>query len=163
ASGQSTAAAPPSGGWQHICGVLAGLEWWPSARPFGESAPVPEPAAPELSSPPPFTTETPTGAVCARLDIPAGLLVRVSTYANGGREGSGPALMVRRGSQVGTLIRCGHGTLVMGPSAAQEALDLTIFEQWIYRVWTQGHSGLKGAAVGAGTGAVLGFLIGSLK
>src|SRR6266704_3279772 len=143
----------PVGGWQHNFGLVASLEWWPRTTPFraAESAPVPEPL--------PAPLEPAAGAVCGRLDRSTGKLVRVSTHT---RSPSG-VLVVQRGSEVGPLVRCAEGAIVLGPTMGQESPQLIILETSFTRAWARGDQRLVGTLVGTGTGAILGYVVGSAK
>jgi len=152
-SGGSSCFNPPMGGLQHNFGLLASVEWRPSAMPLRsggpERAPVYEPAPPEPV----------TGAVCDRLRPASGTLVRVSTVT---RSPTG-VLVTQRSSEVGPLVRCADGTIALGPTLGQQSPDLTIFESSVTGAWTRGNQRLVGTAIGTGAGAVLGYVVGSAK
>ena len=158
-AGRTYCSRPPTGGWQHNFGVLAAVEWWPHTHPFREAAAPPAPAS-DVSEAAPGTTETPVGAVCRLLPATPGALVRVNTYA---RRDSSTSLLIRRGSDVGPLLRCEGGAVVLGPTLGQQAPELTILEPWIHEAWVRGNQGRRGTVVGVGSGALIGVLLGSAK
>ena len=159
AGGQTYCSRPPTGGWQHNFGVLAGVEWRPPTHEFRQEAAPPAPAS-DVSEAPAGTTETPVGAVCSHLGATRGALVRVRTYA---RRDTSLALLIHRGSEVRPLLRCEGGAVVLGPTLGQSAPELTILEPWIHEAWIRGNQGLRGALVGVGSGALIGVLLGSAK
>ena len=152
-SGGSTCVNPPVGGLQHNFGLLASVEWRPSTMPLRsggpEQAPVYQPAPPGPA----------TGAVCDHLRPATGKLVRVSTVT---RSPTG-FLVTQGSSEVGPLVRCSEGSIVLGPTLGQESPDLTIFESSVTGAWTRGNQRVVGTVIGAGTGAILGYVVGSAK
>jgi len=73
------------------------------------------------------------------------------------------SLLIHRGSEVGPLLRCEGGAVVLGPTLGQSAPELTILEPWIHEAWVRGNQGLRGTLVGVGSGALIGLLLGSAK
>jgi len=152
-SGGTVCVTPPVGGWQHNFGLVASLEWWPQTRLFRLAAPAPALAS-ELAP-----AEPAVGAVCGRLDLSTGKLVRVSTHT---RTPTG-FLVVQRSSEVGPLVRCADGAIVLGPGMGQESPQLIILETSVTRAWARGDQWLLGTLVGTGAGAILGYVVGSAK
>ncbi len=158
-AGRTYCSRPPTGGWQHNFGVLAAVEWWPPTHQFQEAAAPPAPRS-DVAEAAPETSETGVGAVCRHLAAATGALVRVSTYA---RRDSSTSLLVRRSSEVGPLLRCEGGAVVVGPTLGQPAPELTILEPWIHEAWVRGNQAFSGTLVGTGSGALIGVLLGSAK
>ncbi len=152
-SGGSVCVTPPLGGWQHNFGLLASVEWWPQTTPFRAASPGP------AAEPEPAPAEPVAGAVCGRLDGSTGKLVRVSTHT---RSPTG-VLVVQRSSEVGPLVRCVDGAIVLGPTMGQESPQLIILETSVTRAWARGDQRLVGTIVGTGAGAILGYVVGSAK
>ena len=145
-SGGSTCVNPPVGGLQHNFGLLASVEWRPSTMPLRsggpERAPVYQPAPPGPA----------TGAVCDRLRPATGKLVVTVVDGSGNL---GPVDVEK--------VRGSEGSIVLGPTLGQESPDLTIFESSVTGAWTRGNQRVVGTVIGAGAGAILGYVVGSAK
>src|SRR5467141_1043375 len=152
-SGGTVCVTPPVGGSQHNFGLVASLEWWPRITPFRAAAPAPGPEP--LLAP----AEPAAGVVCGRLDASTGKLVRVTTHTRGPTG----LLVVKRGSEVGPLVRCADGAIILGPTMGQESPLLIVPEASVTRAWARGDQRLLGTLIGTGAGAMLGYVVGSAK
>ena len=152
-SGGQVCVTPAVGGWQHNFGLVASLEWRPQTTPFEAAEPAPAP------EPPTAPTEAAPGAVCGSLVQATGKLVRVSTHT---RSPTG-VLVIQRSSEIGPLVRCADGAIVLGPTLGQESPQLIILETSVTRAWTRGDQQLLGTLVGIGAGAGMGYVVGSAK
>jgi YmgG-like glycine-zipper protein len=155
-SGGTVCATPPFGGWQHNFALLATLEWWPGTPRFPMAA-RPRPVEQSLPSPAPANAQP--GAVCGRLRAARGRPVRVSTLI----VGPAGVLVSRASSDIGPLVRCEGGAIVLGPFPGQESPQLVLPESEVTRAWVRGDHRFLGTLVGTGAGAIIGYAFGSAK